>query len=321
MNKPKWQTILKSGYRDSHALLSALALEADIPKIPSFPLWAPQPFVNRMVQGDRYDPLLLQILPSYDELREDHQFIEDPLQEQIQSPHQGMIHKYRNRLLLITTGGCALHCRYCFRRHFPYEQHHLDMNAIDAYIKQHTEIDEVILSGGDPLMLKDDKLHHLISHLSSQHRHIQCIRIHTRLPIVIPDRITEELIECLSVHKLRICLVFHINHPNEIDDTVIQALNRLPRSIHCYNQSVLLKNINDDARTLKLLSETLMKANIQPYYLHLLDPVKGAAHFHINIDTARAIYHELQASTSGYMIPKLCQEIPHQPYKSLVGNL
>lgn len=318
MNKIKWQSILKMGYRDSHQLLKDLSLDAHVPSIQSFPLWVPKPFVERMMPGNINDPLLQQILPTQAELQ-DSSFLEDPLQELQQSPDQGLIHKYHNRLLLMVSGGCALHCRYCFRRHFPYAQHTLDLKTVDRHLTQHPNIDEVILSGGDPLMLHDNKLAALLKHIS-HYKQIKFIRIHTRLPIVIPDRITPEFIQALECLPTVTSIVFHINHPNEIDHSVHQALKQLPSSILLYNQSVLLKGINDCPNTLKKLSHTLISSRIQPYYLHLLDPVKGAHHFQTDLKNAKKIYQELQATTPGYLVPKLCQEVAHQPHKILIGN-
>ena len=217
-------------------------------------------------------------------------------------------------------GGCAVNCRYCFRRHFPYHQNKGNkanwQQALD-YIAQNPQIEEVILSGGDPLMAKDHELDWLIKRLENI-PHLSRLRIHTRLPVVIPQRITDEFCQILADSRLQTLLVTHINHANEIDDMLSTAMAKLKNvGVTLLNQSVLLKNINDDAYILKTLSEKLFRIGILPYYLHLLDKVEGASHFYINDESAAGIYRVLQSLTSGYLVPKLAREIANLPNKTL----
>ena len=217
-------------------------------------------------------------------------------------------------------GGCAVNCRYCFRRHFPYHQNKGNkanwQQALD-YIAQNPQIEEVILSGGDPLMAKDHELDWLIKRLENI-PHLSRLRIHTRLPVVIPQRITDEFCQILADSRLQTLLVTHINHANEIDDMLSTAMAKLKNvGVTLLNQSVLLKNINDDAYILKTLSEKLFRIGILPYYLHLLDKVEGASHFYINDESAAEIYRVLQSLTSGYLVPKLAREIANLPNKTL----
>lgn len=218
---------------------------------------------------------------------------------------------------------CAINCRYCFRRHFPYAENKGDkknwQKALD-YIAQHSEIDEVIFSGGDPLMAKDHELEWLIKRLENI-PHLQRLRIHSRLPVVIPQRITEKLCALLAQSRFQVVLVTHINHPNEIDDALATAMAKLKAAgVTLLNQAVLLKNINDNALTLKALSEKLFAIGILPYYLHLFDKVEGASHFYLDDESAVKIYKELQSITSGYLVPKLAREIAHEPNKTLYSS-
>jgi EF-P beta-lysylation protein EpmB len=278
----------------------------------------PQPFIRRMEKGNIHDPLLRQVLPVNEELEYHPGYSADPLQEQ-DNDQPGLLHKYRNRALLILKGGCAINCRYCFRRHFPYSdnkgskrvwQHSLD------YIEQHTELNEVILSGGDPLMAKDHELRWLTERLELI-PHIKRLRIHTRLPVVIPSRITAELCELLQATRLNVVLVTHINHANEIDAALTDALQQLKRSgVTLLNQSVLLKGVNDSVDAQVALSETLFDSGVQPYYLHVLDKVQGAAHFYVSDQQARAIMREMITRVSGYMLPRLTREEGGKPSKT-----
>ncbi|PJG85006.1 EF-P beta-lysylation protein EpmB [Conservatibacter flavescens] len=322
-----WTDYLANAISDPKVLLETLSLpvsdfEKDLAARRLFPLRVPIPFVNKMKKGDKNDPLFLQVMGSQAEFMEVEGFTRDPLDEQ-HTPVTNILHKYHNRLLFMVKGGCAVNCRYCFRRHFPYSENKGNKEnwriALN-YIAEHTEIEEVILSGGDPLMAKDHELRWLIKHLENI-PHLTRLRIHTRLPVVIPQRITTELCSLFAQNRLNVVLVTHINHPNEIDGRLAQAIKQLKEShVTVLNQSVLLKNINDNAQILKQLSDQLFNIGILPYYLHLFDKVAGAAHFYLDDQSAVNIYKELQRITSGYLVPKLAREIPHEPNKTLYSN-
>lgn len=283
-----------------------------------FPLRVPRAFVARMQTGDPLDPLLLQVLTAREEFTTVAGFTTDPLDEQ-RSVVPGLLHKYHNRALLLVKGGCAVNCRYCFRRHFPYQENQGNKanwtQALD-YIRTHPELDEIIFSGGDPLMAKDHELDWLITELESI-AHIKRLRIHSRLPVVIPARITTALCQRLSDSRLQVLMVVHINHANEIDAALRQSMSKLKQAgVTLLNQSVLLRGVNDNADTLAELSNALFDAGILPYYIHLLDKVQGAAHFLVDDDEARTILKTLLSKVSGYLVPKLAREIGGQPSKT-----
>jgi EF-P beta-lysylation protein EpmB len=265
-----------------------------------------------MRKGDINDPLLRQVLPLEDELLAAPGYTGDPLGEQEANPHPGLIHKYHGRVLLIVSGSCAINCRYCFRRHFPYQDNKPSRESWQqalAYIAADPSISEVIYSGGDPLTASDSQLRWLTGQVAAI-PHVRRLRVHTRLPIVMPSRITAELIEGLSDHRLSTSLVIHSNHANELDDTVASALARLRGAgITLLNQTVLLRGINDDADILSELSERLFALGVLPYYLHLLDKVAGAAHFDTDTGKALALHRALQEQLPGYLVPKLVREI------------
>nr|WP_314263939.1 EF-P beta-lysylation protein EpmB [uncultured Moellerella sp.] len=286
-----------------------------------FPLRVPRPFIARMKNGDPQDPLLLQVLTAKEEFEVHSGFSIDPLAEQ-DNEIPGLLHKYHNRALMLVKGGCAVNCRYCFRRHFPYEDNKGNKNnwliALN-YIKNHTELNEIIFSGGDPLMAKDQELDWIITQLEDI-PHIRRLRIHTRLPVVIPERITNSLCQRLKQSSLQVILVTHINHANEIDENLSHAMQKLKQAnVTLLNQSVLLRNINDNADTLAQLSNKLFDAGILPYYLHVLDKVQGAAHFMITDQEAQLIMHQLLAKVSGYLVPKLAREVAGEPSKTLLN--
>ncbi len=324
IREENWLEILANSVSDPQVLLQKLGLpiekfEKDIAARRLFPLRVPQPFIDKMERGNPHDPLFLQVMSAAREFLTVEGFSKDPLEEQ-QTAAPNLLHKYHNRVLLMVKSGCAVNCRYCFRRHFPYDQNKGNkvnwQKALD-YIALHQEVEEVIFSGGDPLMAKDDELDWLIKRLENI-PHLQRLRIHTRLPVVIPQRITDELCELLSGSRLPTVLVTHINHGNEIDEILARAMAKLKNGgVTLLNQSVLLKGINDNAQVLKTLSDKLFQAGILPYYLHLLDKVEGAAHFHLEDQRALEIYRELQRITSGYLVPKLAREIANQPNKTL----
>lgn len=276
-----------------------------------FALRVPQSFVDRMEKGNPYDPLLRQVLPLNDEFEWHDGYSNDPLDEQ-NNAIPGLLHKYRNRVLMIVKGGCAINCRYCFRRHFPYQENkgskQVWQQSVD-YIAAHPELNEVILSGGDPLMAKDEELRWLIDAISSV-PHIKRLRIHSRLPVVIPTRITNALCDLLRETRLQVILVTHINHANEINLEFKQQMSRLRAiNVTLLNQGVLLKGVNDSVDAQVALSETLFDAGILPYYLHVLDKVQGAAHFFVSDQKAKEIMAGVIERVSGYLVAKLTREI------------
>ncbi len=278
----------------------------------------PKEFIDRIKKGDPDDPLLKQILPVKDEEFEVDGFTTDPLAEMDTQVVPGLLHKYHGRALLIVTGTCAIHCRYCFRRHFPYTESNPAKDnwqqALD-HIKNDPSISEIILSGGDPLTLADHRLLDLIQKLSDI-SHLQRLRIHSRLPIILPDRVNEHMIKWLTNTRLKSVLVVHTNHGNELDKNVATAMQRLHDiNIPVFNQSVLLKGINDSAEILADLSERLFDIGIIPYYLHMLDPVAGAAHFKVDEASARSIMLKLYKTLPGYLVPRLVREIAGAQYK------
>ncbi|MBS9435353.1 EF-P beta-lysylation protein EpmB [Photorhabdus hainanensis] len=283
-----------------------------------FPLRVPRAFVARMQVNDPDDPLLLQVITTPEEFTLTPGFSTDPLDEQ-RSAVPGLLHKYRNRALLLVKGGCAVNCRYCFRRHFPYEDNKGNkrnwQQALD-YIQQHPELDEIIFSGGDPLMAKDHELDWLISNLEKI-SHIKRLRIHTRLPVVIPARITTTLCDRLAQSRLQVLMVTHINHANEIDQSLRNSMILLKQAgITLLNQSVLLRSVNNHSDTLADLSNALFDAGILPYYIHVLDKVQGAAHFMVSDEEARELIRELLTKISGYLVPRLAREIGGEPSKT-----
>lgn len=324
--KPVWLTELSEAFNNPAKLLQFLQLnisdfEADISARKLFALRVPKSFAEKMEKGNPKDPLFLQAMSLKEEFIQVESFVTDPLEEQ-KSPAPNILHKYHNRLLFMVKNSCAINCRYCFRRHFPYDEikgNKAIWQESLNYIEEHTELEEVIFSGGDPLMAKDQELDWLLENLE-QIPHIKTLRIHSRLPVVIPNRITSELCERLSKSRLKIVLVTHINHPNEIDLFFAEKMKKLKKSnVVLLNQSVMLKEVNDNAQTLKALSDKLFDYGILPYYLHLLDKVAGASHFYIEDKKAIEIYQELQRITSGYLVPKLVREIAKEPNKTLKG--
>ena len=312
-----WQEVLKTSIKRVDDLLRILNLPKQ-PHFSEFPILVPSPFLSRIEKGKPNDPLLLQILSSKLELTSVRGFSEQPLQESKYSPIEGMIQKYHGRLLIITTGACAINCRYCFRRHFPYSEFQPDTRQwqeLIRFIAKDSSISEVILSGGDPLMLPDRRLKWIVDQLA-EISHISTLRLHTRMPAVVPQRVNDELLAWMLKTKLKVVLVNHINHANEIDGFVATAMQKLQQAgVTLLNQSVLLKNVNDSTLALTNLSERLFSAGILPYYLHLLDPVAGAAHFNISSEQAVQLMTKLRERLPGYLVPKLVKEIPGKKSK------
>jgi len=287
-----------------------------------FKTLVPHPFIKLMQPGNPLDPLLLQVLPLGAEGQETAGFVTDPLQEHSCNPLPGLIHKYATRVLLTTSGACAVNCRYCFRRHFPYAQNSLSTGGSQAildYLQKHPKINEVIFSGGDPLATPDTRLAARVKQLENLPQ-LKRLRIHTRLPVVIPSRINQEFLNWIKATRLTVILVLHINHPQEMGDELIHALSLLTKAgVLLLNQSVLLAGINDQASILAELSEALFAQKVMPYYLHALDPVEGAAHFAVGDKQARQIYSELLTELPGFLVPKLVREYPNQPAKTPLG--
>jgi EF-P beta-lysylation protein EpmB len=320
-----WRQALRSAVRDVAELASLLHLSPDAlgafqPGRREFPLLVPRSFIRRMRSGDPNDPLLRQVLPRLDERTPTPGFAPDPLGESLLA-HEGFIQKYPNRALLITTEACPLHCRYCFRREFPYRAQNASReNWRGALTRAETAaVGEIILSGGDPLSLSNARLSELLRALERM-TSVERVRIHTRFPIVIPERVDDGLLRLLEGSKLQRVIVVHCNHPNEIDGGVRDAMRALRGTGNLLlNQSVLLRRINDAVSTLADLSEALLRCDVLPYYLHLLDPIAGAAHFEVQEARARALVEELRERAPGYLVPRLVREIPGRPGKTLVA--
>ena len=310
-----WQTALARAFRDPAELLDYLELprtllEGAVAAGRSFSLRAPRGYCQRIEKGNPDDPLLRQILPLEAELITDEQFNLDPVGDLAAQEVPGLLHKYHGRVLIITTEVCSVHCRYCFRRHFPYRENRPEQNwqqAVD-YIQRNPDIHEVILSGGDPLSLTESRLKNLTDKLIHI-PHIKTFRLHTRQPIVLPERVNTELLSWLDSLPWKIVIVLHCNHANEIDNSVAAALAKLQQvKVTLLNQSVLLAGVNDDSETLVTLSHQLFKHHVLPYYLHLLDKVQGASHFDVNHEIASQLMTQMRAALPGYLVPKLVQE-------------
>lgn len=319
---PRWQKILRESPISVEQLISRLGLSqndfaaADTPlqlqqACKQFNVRAPEPYIARIKHGDVNDPLLRQILPTADELEITPGYSSDPLDEASHNPVPGLIHKYKNRVLLLLTRACAIHCRYCFRRHFPYENNTLSRSECKralTYIAKSGNLDEVIFSGGDPLAANDKQLQWLSHELAAIPRLLR-LRIHSRLPVVLPQRVNDSLLEWLGDWPRQKIVVIHCNHPQELDDQVATALAKLSNAgVTLLNQSVLLKGVNDDVQTLASLSNRLFDMGVMPYYLHQLDRVQGAAHFRVSDARARRLAGSLSHQLPGYLVPKLVQE-------------
>jgi EF-P beta-lysylation protein EpmB len=272
-----------------------------------FPIKIPLEFANLIDKNNPDDPLLKQVIP-FRNTQNQAEFSLSPLGDEDNAPVAGLIHKYPNRVLLITSRVCAIHCQYCFRQNFDYSGHDAMSNwlAIEDYIRSHQSINEVILSGGDPLSLSDEKLAQLIRNIENI-EHIKILRIHSRSMVVTPSRITDNLVKLLTKTSLKVVLVTHINHANEVSEVFIQNIGNFT-NITLLNQSVLLKGVNDDLSTLERLSLKLFDIGILPYYLHMLDKVKGAEHFLISDERAIQLHQDLKNSLSGYLVPKLVRD-------------
>ncbi|MCA9136047.1 MAG: EF-P beta-lysylation protein EpmB [Planctomycetales bacterium] len=306
-----WQTAMKRAIRSQSHLRRFLGLpesrDSSANVAERFPTFVPLELASRIRPGDPGDPILRQVLATSDELVEQPGFIDDPVGDLDADAGGGVLHKYAGRALIVTHGACAVHCRYCFRREFPYSQNSSRLQywapAVE-YIRSDASVDEVLLSGGDPLTLTDGALDRLVGRIESI-PHVRRLRIHTRLPIAIPQRITPDLVDRLARSRLSVWVVIHANHANEIDENVGSAISALKRAgISLLNQSVLLSGVNDDAKVLADLSTKLINLGVQPYYLHQLDQVRGASHFWVDIERGKQIIGELRDSLPGYAVPK-----------------
>ena len=316
MQSLSWQEQLANAIRHPDVLLEYVGLQPGSigysqKSLKQFPVRVPHVFADRIKKGDPNDPLLRQVFPYLDEETIRDGFINDPLSENDVQPVPGLLQKYEGRVLSITTGACAIHCRYCFRRHFPYQDasstgKHWQKSL--EYIQTDTTIKEIILSGGDPLTLSDRRLIDLCLSISKI-KHVTRIRFHTRIPVVLPARLSEGLLNKLSISGKNIVFILHINHANEIDDAVIHNIQLLHHfNILVLNQSVLLKGVNDHTDTLIKLSERLVENQVVPYYLHMLDPVSGTTHFNVDINRAQNLLRDMHSRASGYLVPKLVRE-------------
>ncbi|HSW93080.1 MAG TPA: EF-P beta-lysylation protein EpmB [Gammaproteobacteria bacterium] len=325
-NKNDWQAALINAVTNPRELLSLLELEDYLPERVDeaerlFMLKVPRGFIARMEKKNIHDPLLRQVLPIDAELKTVAGYSADPLTEAAYNPVQGLLHKYHGRVLLTYSAVCAINCRYCFRREFPYQKNNPGQtgwnDALD-YIAGNASIREVILSGGDPLTAKDALLENCCEKLVLI-PHITRLRIHSRIPVVLPERITDELIRVFRKTPLKIVMVIHCNHPQEISQDVREAMDKLrDAGVLLLNQSVLLKGVNDSADTLIALSEALCEMGVQPYYLHTLDRVRGTAHFDVPRQTAIKLHRTLTERLPGYLVPRLVYEKPGEPGKTPV---
>lgn len=323
-----WQQLLSESITSPDVLLERLGLSPERWLAGAraghalFPVRVPEPFLNRMRKADPRDPLLRQVLPLHQESQTVPGFLRDPLEEDGAIQTTGLIRKYRSRALLMVTGQCAINCRYCFRRHFPYEDQRLsprDRQQVIDTLAASPEINEVILSGGDPLAVSDRLLAQWASDLSAI-PHIRRLRLHTRLPVVIPQRVCDAMLGWLDDTPVQVVMVLHVNHPAEIDDETREALGKLRAAgVTLLNQSVILRGVNDDADVLESLSETLFDAGVLPYYLHAFDPVEGAHHYDVTDDEARGLVQTLLGRLPGFLVPKLVREVPGREGKSPIN--
>lgn len=315
-----WQTQLADSFTHLKDLLQFLQLPGlaeGLSETP-FPFRVTRAFAQRMEKGNPNDPLLRQVLPRAAETLVHPDDLDDPVGDLGASPAPGLIQKYQARVLLITTGACAIHCRYCFRRNYPYQTEHLQRESwqtLISHLKENPGVHEVILSGGDPLVLSNERLKALFDRLAAQSQ-IDTIRLHSRLPVVLPDRIDPGFLKLMETQGPRVVLVTHVNHPNELDETVHDALRRLTLvGVTLLNQSVLLAEINDQAETLIRLSRRLFQMGVLPYYLHELDRARGVRHFEVSNGHSVALIDQLRRALPGYLVPRLVREVPGAPFK------
>lgn len=323
----RWQQVLREAVRDPRELCRMLKLPSEyesaaLRAADAFGLFAPRGYIAQMRAGDPCDPLLRQVLPLDEELAARSGFAADPVGDAEAVIHAGLLQKYHGRALMVTTGACAVHCRYCFRRHYPYSDGPRSLVGWEPALAQlaaDATIDEVLLSGGDPLSLADAWLAQLAERLAAI-PHLRRLRIHTRLPIVIPERVCDELLAWLRGTRLTPLVVVHANHPAELWPEVAEALGRLvDAGIPVLNQAVLLRGVNDDVEVLTELCRRLVELRVMPYYLHQLDRVQGAAHFEVPEETGLQLIAELRARLPGYAVPRYVRETAGEPGKRVLA--
>ncbi|MDP6968565.1 MAG: EF-P beta-lysylation protein EpmB [Gammaproteobacteria bacterium] len=323
----QWRQQLAQSVRSPKALLQQLQfsdqqMQQLVADEQGFNTLAPPAYIARMQPGNAQDPLLLQVLPQAAEAIATPDFITDPLAEAQFNPIPGVVHKYHGRALLIAAGHCAINCRYCFRRHYPYNEQQRSRKQWQDSLKHLAKdpyLEEIILSGGDPLALTNPVLFALLDEIEKLPQ-VKRLRIHSRLPVVLPDRITSALCQRLQNSPLQVIMVLHCNHGQEIDDAVEQACQKLHQAdISLLNQTVLLNHINADADVLIALSKRLFKARVLPYYLHLPDHVAGTQHFFVSPRQGQDLMAELQTRLPGYLVPRLVKEEPGRAYKTLIA--
>lgn len=332
-----WKTILAQAIRNPGELCRLLELpetwaEQMVQAARGFPLLVPRSVLPRIQKGNPHDPVLRQFLPTEAELQPASGFSKDPLEEQTASPSPGILAKYSGRILILTHPACPVHCRYCFRRHFPYAEVLRDKNrpepSVDEpggalrlvprvvdYLRSHPDVREVIFSGGDPLLLDDQAIEQWMKSLGAIST-VRRVRYHTRMPVVIPQRVTKDFVNILKTSHLACVIVLHVNHPREIDSGVTEAIGRLRESrAILLVQSVLLAGINDSAEILAELYESIGSLGVLPYYLHQLDKVSGAHHFEVPEERGREIMEQLRRILPGYLVPRYVREVPRAPSK------
>ncbi len=322
-----WQSQMRTAIRDPAELCRLLDLPAEMAAAAvgaagTFPLFVPRAYLAKVQPGDPHDPLLRQVLPLAAEEATVEGFTADPVDDRAAERMPGLLQKYAGRALLITTGACAVHCRYCFRRHYPYGEAPKSLAQWEPALEEiagDPSLHEILLSGGDPLVLVDDFLARLATRLAAI-GHLRRLRIHTRLPIVIPDRVCDELLDWLTGTRLAPIVVVHANHPAELQGDVAAALARLVQAgVLVLNQAVLLRGVNDSADTLVALCERLVDLRVAPYYLHQLDPVAGAAHFEVPLEHGRRLIEEVRGRLPGYAVPRYVCEVPGAASKTLLA--
>lgn len=320
----RWQQILATGFSTAAELLNFLEIPShswSYAAEQQFATRVPIGFAQRMQKGNPHDPLLLQVLASPKEISSVEGFTRDPLNEVETNKYPGLIHKYEGRVLLTVTGICAINCRYCFRRHFPYQANNpgrAGWRDTLQYIAQDPTLHEVIFSGGDPLLASDETLRFLIETIKTM-PHIKTLRIHTRVPVVLPERINHDLCQLLNQASLQVIVVLHVNHPNELSEAVSDACQKLRNvNVHLLNQSVLLNQVNDTVEILVHLSKRLFACGILPYYIHMLDKVQGAAHFEVTEAHAIQLMQSITQQLPGYLVPRLAREIAGRQSKTFL---
>lgn len=324
MTIPVWRQIQRNNFTRIDPLLDFLELSEEfrgkVLARPRFTLNLPQRLAAKIEKNTLNDPILRQFVPLTDEEIPTPGFVSDPVQDQTFQKTKKILHKYKGRALLVTTSACAMNCRFCFRQNFPYETEEKSFEEEISYLKKNTSISEIILSGGDPLSLNDGSLANLFSSFNTLD-HLKRIRFHTRFPVGIPERIDNSFLDLLESSSKQIFFIVHINHPREVDAEVLAALKKIQRlGIPTLNQSVLLKGVNDDEKTLLSLSETLVDAGVIPYYLHSLDPVQGAGHFALSEERGPQLIRHIQTHLSGYGVPRLVREQPGHPSKTFINH-